>query len=131
MVTVLRDLYHISRPTVQIGIQCLQIGTYRSESKSSLLGKRRPPRFRPSHARALPLPCKQKARKRCVRCVPCVDRATQEEPVSRQHVKIKVLQVVLAARQIGEEAPRVIMGAQVDAEQRTQGRRPAGCHSER
>ena len=84
----------------------------------ALLRERRPPPLRPPHARALPLPRKQRARKLAGRRMLCVDRAREEEPVACEHVKIKVLEVVLAARQVGEEAARVVVVARVDADLR-------------
>ena len=50
-----------------------------------------------------------------------IECAVQVEPVGREDVKIMVLAVVLAARQIDEEAVRVVVVARIGAELRDHG----------
>ena len=65
---------------------------------------------------AFAFPREQQARERAGRCAVCVDRAGEEEPVAGEHIKIIVLEVVLAAREVGEEAPRVVVVLRGNAE---------------
>ena len=86
-----------------------------------LLSEIRPTRALATHAHAFALPGEQATRKGRRRVVSCVDRAVQEEPVGREHIEIEVLVVVLAAREVGQEAARVVVVARFDAELRVQG----------
>ena len=78
-----------------------------------LFGEIRPARVLATHAHALALPSMQRARVWSGRGMPQVDRAVEEEPVACEHVEIVVLRVVLAAREVGEEADRVVHEAGV------------------
>ena len=52
-----------------------------------------------------------------------IECAVQVEPVGREDVKIMILAVVLAARQIDEEVVRVVVVARIGAELRANKRR--------
>ena len=108
--------FHVLDPVLQILNYCaLRIEEF------ALLCQRRPALLAAMHARAFAFPCEQQARKRAGRCAARIDCAVQVEPVRCQHVEIMVLAVVLAARQIDEEAPRVVVIARVDAKLREHG----------
>ena len=83
------------------------------------------------------IPHKQQARERAGRCAARIECAVHEEPVSRMHVDIMVLAVVLAAGEIGEEVLRVVVVASVGAEDRRAagvgetGEAPRGRNDER
>ena len=87
----------------------------------ALLGERRPSLLRASYAHAFCIPSMQRARQLAGRRAARVDRAAEEEPVGRMHIKIVVLQVVLATRQIGEETLRVVAAARLNADLWQQG----------
>ena len=81
-----------------------------------------PPRLLAPYAHALCVPSMHSARKLAGRRAACIDSAAQEEPICSVHVTIEVLEVVLAASQIGKEAVRMVVVACVDPELRQQSR---------
>ena len=74
-----------------------------------LLGEIRPARMLATHAHALALPRMQRARKGRGRGMPHIDLAVEEEPLGREDVEVEVPVVVPAAREVGEEAERVVV----------------------